>query len=247
MKYSQFVFPAICAAFSAVMFAMLYWLIIVSTVTPPYFAGLLLLVPVIVFSALAVTAYRSKSSTVAVNTVTAVLIPVFAVLSVILFIYVGFSEAVEPCDDPRYYTRVYNTYGDGSLVAEVFPERIPDGAENVRFHYHGAFLQGGGEFSLAYGDDPASLEPVMAELEEKAVWHGGLSELGEWEDRPSYLRTDSSWGIFDIHDDATVYLIDYRNPYGEDEDGYDWWNHGEYIIASVSKESGEVLYRHCYW
>lgn len=247
MKCRRFVFPAICAAVSAVVFVGVNLLIVVGTVTPPYVEGLLLLVPAAVFSALAVVAYRRKSSAIAVNAITAVLIPIFAVLSVMLLLCVGFSEATEPCDDPGYYTRAYNACGDNPSVAHAFPERIPDDARDVRFHYHGAFLQGGGELSLAYSVDPEDLSAVEQRLRKSALWCGKSTDFSDWDDRPSYFRGESFWGDYRIPDDATVYLVDYRNPYGEDEDGHSWWNHGSFVVAAVSVGSGKAVFRYCYW
>lgn len=222
-------------------------LLILGILHPPYYIGLVFLIPVILFAVLAVVAYKHSNLAIAANVITIVLTIVFAVLALYFSFYVAFCDPSYPWEDPQYYTRVYNTYSDDSVVAEIFPERIPDGAENVRFHYHGAFLQGGGEFSLAYRDDPARLEPIMAELEETAVWYGAFSELYDWDERPSYFDGESFCGTYGIPDDSTVYLIDYNNPYDEDEDGYSWWNHGQYVIAALSGKSGEVVYCHCYW
>ena len=247
MKLRRFAFPVICAVVSAVFFVGVYLLIVVGTVTPPFLEGLLLLVPVAVFSALAVVTYRHESSAIVVNVVTAVLIPVFVVLSAVLLLYAGFSEATEPCGDTRYYTRAYNTCGDNTSVAQVFPERIPDDAWDVRFHYHGAFLQGGGELSLAYSHDPEDLSAVEQRLRKSALWCGENADFSDWDDRPSYFSGESFWGDYRVPDGATVYLVDYRNPYGEDEDGHSWWNHGSFVVAAVSVESGKAVFRYCYW
>jgi len=232
--------PGMCAIASAL-------LLILGILHPPYYIGLVFLIPMILFAVLAVVAYKHSNLAIAANVITIVLTIVFAVLALLFAFYLAFFESSYPWEDPQYYTRVYNKYSKDSVVAEVFPERIPDGAEDVRFHYHGQFLQGGGEFSLAYRDDPASLEPIMAELAGKAVWYGALSELYDWVDRPSYFDGESFCGTYGIPDDSTVYLIDYRNPYGEDETGYSFWNHGEYVIAALSHKSGAVVYCHCYW
>lgn len=241
------IFPGVCAVVAAAMFVGVYLLLAIGTVQPMYFEGLLFLVPAIIFDFLTFLLYKKAISSIAANVVTAILIPVFAVLCVFLLFFMAFSAAEEPCEDPKYYTRAYGMYTEDSTVAKIFPEKIPEDAEDVHFHYHGAFLQGGGELSLKYTTYPSELDSVAKKLERSAVWSGEISEFWDWDERLSYFSGTSFWGTYGLPEDATLYLIEFRNPYGEGENGYSYWNHGEYIVVAVSDESDEIVYRYCYW
>ena len=100
--------------------------------------------------------FRGSATTVTINTVTAVFIPIFVASFSFLFLFDIFDAALEQVTDPAKYKRVMRL-GDHSLTNH-FPNDIPEDAE---FFYCPAFLQGGEIYYVSYNADSKAIEKYL--------------------------------------------------------------------------------------
>ncbi len=236
-----FLFPGIVAIVALICFALVYYVIIEGTLLPLYI-GLIFIIPFLVFAVIAVLAYTGHIPPMASHITTAILIPVLAVASAVIFTVILFVAATMECTDPAYYEKVYDMYE----IYSVFPEEIPEDAEDVEFVYYPSFLQGSGKIYLKYSDDASDIEAIGEKLAEDAVWWGDFGEFSEWKDRPSYFGEYDFLHEASLSDDTVMYLMEFGNAYDPDEGGYEWWNHGTYTVVAITPDS-EIIYKSTWW
>lgn len=247
MKKSRyFVFPAVCAAVSFILFLFSFYVIYNGSVLP-ISVGFVFIVPAFIFAIIAILGYSGHIPRIASNIVTGVLIPVLIVASLIAFLILIFISATTNTENPELYGRVYDMYySEDSVYMQVFPEKIPDSADNVEFIYHPQFMQGAGKVYLRYSDAD-DIEKRVHELESEALWYGDKDSLSEWADAPSYIGGYDMLHDADGTEEYTIYLLNVENSYEPHEDAYAWWNHGTYTVVAISDNKDDIIYKWAWW
>lgn len=192
------------------------------------------------FIAIAILSYRfrekEKSKSVS-NTITGLLslfLPIYYFIALIACMLITIFN---PNMNPKYYTHYINE--NSTYLKKVFPKKIPDKVENVKFTYYPGLLQGGTMYSLYYVDKNLSKEKFDKKYKEKAIWIGHKDDYND----ESGLLTGvfSSLDNIENKEDFLIYLID-----GDcDDSGY--CNHGEYLIVAYNEKTNEVLFESENW
>lgn len=173
------VFPCVMAILS--LFAALgaVFLLARGTIQPHrgLWLWLLLLIPAVVFAAIALSVRFRALSERAGNWIAGLLVLPLAAGGFFLCVLFLMQTALTEVTEPAYYERVLsvNGYPENSYLAP-FPEHIPPDAEDVSFRYLPQFLQGGSEFYLSCRVSAEEQRKGTEALCRNAVWRGTAEE-----------------------------------------------------------------------
>lgn len=145
-------------------------------------------------------------------------------------------ESTNPITNIKYYKKQVN----GTELTKVFPKKIPDDVENIKFHYAPGALQAGTNYMLYYVDKNMTMEKFDNNYKEKAIWIGHKKEYNEKEGLlvGTFSYTPAE---YKNEEDFIIYLVD-----GEcDDSGY--CNHGKFLLAAYNEKTNEVIFRAEYW
>ena len=229
-------FPAVMTVITFLLFVAVYLFVTVTAVEPYYFAGLLFAVPSFCFGVVTYFTAAGKLKKVASSVITGVAILVLGIASLYGFMLLSFTAATTTTTDVGKYERVLrlSNYPENALI-HFFPDKIPDGAKDVVFRYHPAFLQGGENFELDFKTDADSIRGTVEKFSSKAKWTG---KPGDAETKENGITSVSfsELGYQDLPVDFTIYLVNSK-PYRPGN-----WNHGTVSLAAVSKQRNEIIY-----
>ena len=142
--------------------------------------------------------------------------------------------------DPETYEKVLELGGyPGDPALGYFPAQIPEGAQNVQFYYLSGW--GGTTVALQYGADDSKMTQYESACARAARWSGSLRDG----DAAGYGVYASSLPFYegeeDIPADLTLYVLYFKG------DGAQTLNHGQFCLAAISREEGEILYLANQW
>jgi hypothetical protein len=159
------------------------------------------------------------------------------------FIYIGWAMMV-----PSNETRIGNYEStlqkwDRTGVTEHFPREIPEGARDVHFYSHPAFMQGGAVIQLRYttsAEEIAALHEVFSAIA-TASHFGGDSNDHKGIPTTAFYSNDPYDGPEDhkFPDDYEVMVFGDRCI---DEGGELRWNHGRTCGVAISKQRNTIVY-----
>lgn len=220
-RYILFPLTAAGISFAIFVFAGIF---VALAVEPQYLFLLPLLLPTAIFLLIALAkhrrAIRDSTAMVATFILLLLLIPAWFFYS----LYLMMIQSTKLTDDVRYYSRAFDTIDYRDEIGRVFPEEIPEDAEDVEFTYIPGFLQGGEELRLSYKTD--SIDEWANRLSSSVEWSGSV---GEYE-----KLTGSS--MFTADADDRMYLLF--------NEGY---NHGKQCYATIDERMSRVSFYYCHW
>ena len=216
--------PFLMAAFALICF-LLVFAMMMSMVEPPAARTMVLLLPALILAGFGVAANLLHFPLGVIWGVTILLTVVLGIWGARETLFIGIEAATTETTDIRYYGRAYNAIDHEEYLDGIFPEEIPEYAENVEFRYHPQFLQGGEVFELSFTTDEDSL----------AAWDGFLREHAEWS------GPDTEWCEL--------------NDYGRSEEGVTryhlYWdggcNHGEIGYVRIDPVRFQIRFYYSHW
>ena len=226
-------FPILAAVPLFLLFGAFYIFVTWTAVEPRYLTALCLSVPCFGLVAVACLNIRGKASADVSAVLSVLLIAMFFLGGFGLLIYLAMDAATTTTTDVSKYQRVLRI---SSLPLEfgcdTFPQAIPDGADEVHFSYHPAFMMGGEELVLQFKMSDESAEAYQKKFEAQATWTGNGPNAYS-EDYGIFMGTLSP---FDLPADTVVYAISATPSKVND------WNHGKRFLTAVSDSENSVLF-----
>ena len=224
MKNKYAMFPLIMAGAALLCFLFLFFSM-ASTVQPLWGKVMVLILPSLILSTVAVFALKGRLDRRKTILVTCVLSVILVIVSFVYTVFLSVWTATTVTTDIKFYTAAYEQIDEENGVAGIFPVKIPSNAENISFRYHPQFLQGGEWFELSYTTTASVLSDWKAFLTDKAEWIGPNKE---WEQ---------------------------MNPigfYGEDSMRYQlYWdggfNHGEMVYVLIAPAENRITFHYEDW
>ena len=185
MKNKYALFPITMAGLAFLCF--LFLLInMASTVQPLWGKTMVLMLPSLILSVIAVLAAEGKLDRRKTEFVTCVLSILLVIASFVYVIFLSVLTATTVTTDVKFYTRAYEQIEDEDGVEGIFPDKVPEGAGDIDFRYNPQFLQGGEWFELSYTTTADVLSDWAALLNDKAEWIGSNKE---WHQTRAFLKS----------------------------------------------------------
>jgi hypothetical protein len=205
-------------------------------VEPYYFKNLVFAVPFFCFAIVTYFTANGELKLIASSVITFILMIILGLIMMFLLFLFSFEAAISTTTDIGRYERVLKIMGyPNNASVEQFPEKIPEKARNISFHYHSAFLQGGESIGLKYEIDSAAIKINKKILSREAVWTGKFSDHNA-EKHGILLGTLSEVGYTELPEDFVIYVLGSK-PYHPGD-----WNHGELSLAAVSEPRNEIIF-----
>ena len=224
MKNKHAVFPITMAGVAFLCF--LFIAFCMSTCVQPLWGKtIVLILPSLILSVVAVFALKGKLDRRKTEFVTLVLSIILVIASFVYMVLLTIWTAMTVTTDVAYYERAYDVIDDRIDVEGVFPQKIPAEAENIVFHYNPQFLQGGEVLELSYTTTADALRDWEMLLKEKAEWIGSNEEWHQ------------SNGWFLGEDDSTRYQLYWDGGY----------NHGEIAYVLIDPVSNRITFYYDNW
>ena len=222
MRSKYAVFPLVMAGLAFLCF--LFIALCMSTyVQPLWDKTMVLAVPSLLLSVVAVLALKGKLDRRMTEFVTLVLSIVLVTVSFAYTVVLSVLSTTTETTDVKFYSRAYEKIEERNGVEDVFPDAIPVDAEEVAFRYFPGFLQGGEVLELSFTTTAESLSRWETLLREKAEWIGSNEEWRR-----------NHWGYGD--EGAVRYQL-YL------EDG----NHGETAFVLIHSASKRIMFYYDRW
>lgn len=225
MKNKHAVFPFTMAALALLCF-LFFALCMATYVQPLWSETMILVLPSLILSAVAVSAWKGKLDRRMTEFVTLVLSIILVVVSFIYAIVVSIRTTTTTTQNVKYYPRAYQHIEYGEGVAGVFPEEIPADAEDIAFEYFPGFLQGGERFELSYTTTEDVLSRWKDLLEDKAQWSGSTEE---------WSRTTNLWRV--DGEEAVIYQLYWDGGH----------NHGELAYVLIDPTCSRITFYFDNW
>lgn len=242
-RFQKAAFPLIMAGLAFLCFIAVYTLVVTYPISPFYLRGLWFGIPTICFVIIAVLVYQGliKTSTSMLLTI------IMTILSLFLSIGGLVSLAIESdsshITDVSKYERVLSRLDDGNNAAlALFPNAIPEQAEDAQLLYHPAFMQGGALLCLTFQTEQEVIQNYQAMLSRRAIRIGDpthlyTEETGITESALSVLA-DQKRGL---PKDFTLYFT-YCQPSQPNN-----WNHGTSAFVATSESERVILFYYESW
>lgn len=224
MKNRYAIFPMTMAALAFLCFLFLVF-DMGSTVQPLWGKTMVLILPSLILSVVAVFALKGKLDRQKTESITLGLSIILVIASFVYVIFLSVLTATTVTTDVKFYTRAYEQIEDEDGVEGIFPDKVPGDAEDIAFRYNPQFLQGGEWFELSYTTTAEALADWAAFLENKAEWIGSNKE---W-------HQTNNWGFYDA--DSTRYHLYWDGGF----------NHGEMSYVLIDLSSNRITFHYEDW
>ena len=223
MKHKHALYPILMSICAFVCFIAVAWLFS-EAVQPRWGSTMLLLLPAVVLTFVAILAAKEKLKATPTYILTTALVLILLPASGIYTVVLGFLTSDETTDI-RYYTRAYEVIEDEDGVKGIFPKKIPADAKNIEFSYMPQVLQGGEVFELSYTTTEEKLTEWKTVLTREAEWIGSNKEWHE----------ANHWGFHD--EDSVRYHLDWDGGF----------NHGEMCYVLIDEETNRITFYYSEW
>ena len=220
MKHKYALYPIIMSICAFVCFLG----IALSFVQPRWGWTMVLILPAVVLTFVAIPAAKGKLKETATYLLTTALVLILLPASGFYTVILGFINS-EETTDIRYYTRAYAVIEDEDGVEGIFPKTIPMDAKDVDFLYTPQFLQGGEVFELSYITTEEKLREWKNVLTREAEWIGSNKEWHE----------TNHWSFHG--EDSVRYHLDWDGGY----------NHGEMSYVLIDEETNRITFYYSEW
>ena len=224
MKNKYAIFPIVMAGLAFLCFLFLAFNM-ACTVQPLWNKTMVLILPSMILSVVAVFALKGKLDRRKTESVTLVLSIVLVIASFVYTIFLSVLTATTVTTDVKFYTRAYAQIEDEDGVEGIFPDSVPEDAEDVAFRYNPQFLQGGEWFELSYATTAEVLSDWTSFPEDKAEWIGSNEEWHQM----------NSWGSHDV--DSTRYHLYWDGGF----------NHGEMSYVLIDLSNNRITFHYEDW
>lgn len=200
-------------------------LVLSFSVVPPWGRMLPLILPAVSLFVIAFMSQKEKLSGRMTVVLTLIASVVLLTASFFYTVLLCVWTATADVENVKYYPKAYSQIKDGEAVEGIFPEAVPEGAEEVYFHYNAPFLQGGEMFELSY----------TASAGELSQWEDFLESKSEWVGSNEDWHRMNNWGF--IGEDSTRYQLYWDGGY----------NHGEWSYVLINPSSSRITFRYEDW
>lgn len=224
MKNKYAMFPITMAGLAFLCFLFLAFNM-ASAVQPLWGRTMVLILPSLILSVVAVFALKGKLDCRKTEFVTLLLSIILVIASFVYVIFLSVLTATTVTTDVKFYTRAYEQIEDEDGVEGIFPDRVPEDAGDIDFRYNPQFLQGGEWFELSYTTTAEALSDWTVFLEDKAEWIGSNEE---W-------HQTNNWGFYDV--DSTRYHLYWDGGF----------NHGEMTYVLIDLSCNRITFHYEDW
>lgn len=233
---------AILMIISFLVFIALYSIFTISMVEPYYIKGLIFGVPFFFFGLMYYLTVKSFIKLKISKFITFVFTIIFLVALPFEFLYFSFDSATTSTTDVRRYERALRL-SHFSEFTEVFPEKIPKNAENIKFYYTPPFGQGGRELALKFEIDSDTLNTYKEKFSGEAKWTGkdNDTEAKEHGVFRGLLSQFDSAPNSNPPGNYVVYVF-FSEPYRTGD-----WNHGKRSLAAINEQNNTVIFHAEIW
>ena len=211
MKNKYAIFPITMAGLALLCFLFLAFQMAI-TVQPLWGETMVLILPSLILSVVAVLAWKGKLDQRMTEFVTCVLSIILVIVSFVYILILSVWTVTTETMDVKFYTNAYEQIEGRKGVIGIFPDKIPADAGNVEFRYHPSFLQGGEVLELSYTTTDDILSDWDVFLRDRAEWVG--SDTAWHETNNWFFRGEDStryqlyWDGGDNHGEISYVLID---------------------------------------
>lgn len=195
MKNKYALFPITMAGLAFLCFLFLLFNM-ASAVQPLWGKTMVLILPSLILSTVAVLALKGKLDRRKTEFVTCVLSIILVIASFVYTIFLSIMTATTVTTDIKYYTRAYEQINDEEGVEGIFPDKVPEEAEDIAFRYNPQFLQGGEWFELSYTTTADSLSDWCEFLKENAEWIGSNKEWNQMNNMGFYGEDSTRYHLY---------------------------------------------------
>lgn len=175
MKNKHAIFPIIMSGLAFLCFLFIAFNMAIS-VQPLWGKTMVLLLPSLILALVGSLAFKGKLNVRKTENLTVGLSIILVMASFVYTLFLSMCMATTETTDVKYYANAYRQIKHEESVNGIFPEKVPDDAENVDFRYHPQFLQGGEVFELSYSTTANILSDWIAFLSDKVEWIGTNEE-----------------------------------------------------------------------
>ncbi len=229
--------PAVFTLLSVLFFLFFFHLVTAHAVEPYYFEGLGFLLPFICYGIIHKLTARKLIRKSTSNANSFIMALILSIPMLFLFLILSVHAATSEYNNPKFYERILKVNGyPKNYYTEHFPATIPEGAQNIIFHFNSAFLQGGTIFSLRFEVDATDL----AAYEKEFLENGNPLDSTAYEHN-FFENMFSNTGYDSLPEDITIYVF-ISNPYEQGD-----WNHGRVSLSAISALRNEVIFYHHSW
>jgi len=195
MKNKYAIFPIAMAGLAFICFLFVLFNM-ASTVQPLWGKTFVLILPSLILSVVAIFALKGKLDRRKTEFVTLLLSIILVIASFVYVIFLSILTATTVTTNAKFYTRAYEQIEDKDGVEGIFPEKIPENAEDIAFRYNPQFLQGGEWFELSYTTTADSLSDWSAFLNGKAEWIGSNKEWNQMNNMGFYGEDSTRYHLY---------------------------------------------------
>jgi hypothetical protein len=153
---------------------------------------------------------------------------------------------IAPVTSVESYEKILNErWRSEEALVRHFPEHIPADAQDVRFFFRPAFLQGGAAIQLCCRLPENSISTLydrFSQMKTKSFFGGGINEhmnMKEGMPTTSFYTSGSNRDEFPADYEIMIYdkvLTEEDRPPGH------YWNHGRSHGVAISKKNNEIVY-----
>ncbi|MBQ6788922.1 MAG: hypothetical protein IJO81_01905 [Clostridia bacterium] len=236
--------PILAALIFLYLFLKGYLTLTLYAINPTYVFSLVLAVPFLFFTGLAIYV-NVKDVWVTGSIKTTVIFAVIFAISYNLGYTYFLNEATNKIiNDPAKYpraVRLSSLYEDREL--DVFPKEIPQNAEDVMFTYIPLYRYGKESVTAYYKTDRETVEELVDHFENKCIWHGDVATAQIFDVQMKYehykytpyesLHADPLPDSFELYLFASQHL---------ETDAY-----GILTYAAVNGKTCEVILSSAFW
>lgn len=216
LSFIIFIF-SICSYISSPILCAHYALFIIGII--------LSILPFIVNLLLLILDYKNILTKVKASKISLISIPFFVIYLLIIIFIMGCVEAYSSVNDYKYYKKIYNK--KDKLISK-FPEKIPDNAENILFHYHVGLLQSDTTLNVYYKIDDNTIQDYINKYTKYAIRIEKINDGNIYKNKyKTYLKN------IKINDSYIIYYL------------YDEYH--EYSYVAINEAENECIFIYSYW
>jgi hypothetical protein len=236
--------PALAALIFLYLFLKSYLTLTLYAINPTYFFSLLLAVPFLFFTGLAIYVNVKDVWVTGSIKATVIFAVIFAISYNLGYTYFLNEATNKIINDPSKYSRAVrlsSLYTDRRL--DVFPEEIPDNAEDIAFTYIPLYRYGKESVTVYYKTDAETIRELKERFDSRCLWSGTCAEAQTFDvqmkyEHYKYTPYESAHAV-PLSDDFELYLFTSQHL---ETDAF-----GLLTFAAVNEESCEVILSSAFW
>lgn len=236
--------PALAALIFLYLFLKSYLTLTLYAINPTYFFSLLLAVPFLFFTGLAIYVNVKDVWVTGSIKATVIFAVIFAISYNLGYTYFLNEATNKIINDPSKYSRAVrlsSLYSDRRL--DVFPEEIPDNAEDIAFTYIPLYRYGKESVTVYYKTDAETVREFKESFGSRCLWRGTCAEAQTFDvqmkyEHYKYTPYESAHAV-PLSDDFDLYIFASQHL---ETDAF-----GMLTYAAINEESCEVILSSAFW